>query len=117
MGKRFCKIIVACMLTACSAGTYGQAQTINPHLLKRELAPEALRLPSATLHMSKLIEEKGKVEKLHQSVTPSAKIPSNYYIQQFGFVCKKEYQIQKVTRIPLHIRLGSLTHCNLLESK
>lgn len=47
----------------------------------------------------------------------SNKIPANYYTTQFGFFCKKELEVEKITRIALRFRLGSLHYCNMLEGK
>ena len=44
-------------------------------------------------------------------------IAQNYYTQHFGFVCKKELKLQKVIKVPLYIRLGSLQQCNYMEGK
>ncbi len=44
-------------------------------------------------------------------------ITSNYYTQHFGLICKKELALQKATKLPLYIRLGSLQQCNYLEGK
>ena len=44
-------------------------------------------------------------------------VPGDYYVQHFGFVCKKEWQFEKTTHVPLRFRLGSLDYCNTLEQK
>jgi hypothetical protein len=43
--------------------------------------------------------------------------PSDLYYIQSGFFCKKEWELEKATRIPIRIRLGSLDDCNALEGK
>jgi hypothetical protein len=42
--------------------------------------------------------------------------PNLYYLQS-GYFCKREWEFEKATRIPLRIRLGSLADCNALEGK
>ena len=44
-------------------------------------------------------------------------IPSDIYYIQSGFFCKREWEMEKATHIPLRIRLGSLADCNALEGK
>jgi hypothetical protein len=44
-------------------------------------------------------------------------LPQNFYIQQLGFFCKKEAQVQKLTTLPLFIRLGSKDYVDYLEKK
>ena len=44
-------------------------------------------------------------------------IPADIYYIQSGFFCKREWEIEKVTHIPLRFRLGSLSDCNALEGK
>jgi hypothetical protein len=45
-----------------------------------------------------------------------AQAPNLYYIQS-GYFCKREWEFEKATRIPLRFRLGSLADCNALEGK
>jgi hypothetical protein len=44
-------------------------------------------------------------------------VPSNFSVCNYGFFCKKELSVEKATRIPLRVRLGSLQQCNYYEGK
>ena len=44
-------------------------------------------------------------------------IPSNFYVQHFGFFCNQEFKFQKFTNLPLHFRLGSLPYTDRMEGK
>jgi hypothetical protein len=43
--------------------------------------------------------------------------PADFYYIQSGFFCRREWELEKTTHIPLRFRLGSLADCNALEGK
>lgn len=44
-------------------------------------------------------------------------LPQYFYSQHAGYFCKKELQLQKLTSLPLFIRLGSKQYVDYLEKK
>ncbi|OLY90818.1 hypothetical protein BUE76_02075 [Cnuella takakiae] len=44
-------------------------------------------------------------------------LPQNFYTQHMPFSCKKEYQLQKITRLNLFIRLGNKEYVDRMEGK
>jgi hypothetical protein len=44
-------------------------------------------------------------------------LPQDLFVQRLGFVCKKEWQFEKITSIPLKIRLGSAAYTDYMERK
>lgn len=44
-------------------------------------------------------------------------LPDDYYSKNLSFFCKKELQLEKITKVPFRFRLGSLDHVNMLEGK
>ena len=58
-----------------------------------------------------------KNENISTSSSPVKIINGDFYTQHFGFMCKQELALQKFSKLPLRIRLGSLQQCNYLEGK
>ena len=44
-------------------------------------------------------------------------LSAGYYSSCMGFFCKKEWQIEKATKTPIGLRLGSLDYCDKSEGK
>jgi hypothetical protein len=44
-------------------------------------------------------------------------LPQNFYNQHLGYFCKKEVQLQKLTKLPLFLRLGSKDYVDYMERK
>ena len=44
-------------------------------------------------------------------------LPPDFYAKQLGFFCKEEIKFDKVTKIPVRFRLGSVEQCDRLEGK
>jgi hypothetical protein len=44
-------------------------------------------------------------------------IPPDFSTCNYGFFCKEELKIEKATKLPIRIRLGSLQQCNYYEGK
>ncbi len=44
-------------------------------------------------------------------------IPRDLFVRQLGFVCKKEWQLEKASSIPFRFRLGSLAYTDYMERK
>jgi hypothetical protein len=44
-------------------------------------------------------------------------LPQNFYNQHLSFFCQKEVQLQKLTTLPLFIRLGAKDYVDFLERK
>jgi hypothetical protein len=44
-------------------------------------------------------------------------LPQNFYNHSLGYFCTKEIQLQKITSLPVYIRLGSKEYVDYLEGK
>ena len=51
------------------------------------------------------------------SAAKSPLAPNDYYQQHFGFFCKKEWNWEKQTQLPVKVRLGNYQEAQRLEGK
>lgn len=79
------------------------------HFNKLTLAPDTIRSLNAREMPWSLTP--GKLR------GPVSSISHDFYTQHFGFFCRQELRLEKVSRLPLRFRLGSLKDCNILEGK
>ena|ERR1019366_6926662 len=83
-----------------------------PRLDRQKGIPDA-SISASFFSNSKFISQKISFAEQAQP----AMLNGDFYAQHLGFVCKKEYKLEKATHIPFRFRLGSLEHCNYLEGK
>ena len=48
---------------------------------------------------------------------PGGILSPEFYSRNMGIICQKEWQFEKITKVPLRIRLGSLEYTNYMEGK
>jgi hypothetical protein len=65
-----------------------------------------------TAAQSSLILPKDTVPFIHIKT-----VPPQFYTQHLPFFCQKELQLQKITGLPLFIRLGTKEYVDYLEQK
>ena len=51
------------------------------------------------------------------AINKTLSINSSYQVLGWGFFCKKEWQLEKATKIAFKFRLGSIDACNKYEGK
>ena len=52
-----------------------------------------------------------------KAINKTLSINSSYQVLGWGFFCKKEWQLEKATKIAFKFRLGSIDACNKYEGK
>jgi hypothetical protein len=71
------------------------------------------KLPTVGYHG--VSHPKMAIQRVFQAPSVVSTINNNYYTQRFGFFCRRELELEKMTKVPLRFRLGSLDYCNKIE--
>ena len=71
------------------------------------------KLPTVGFHV--VSHPKMAIQPVFQAPSVVSTINNNYYTQRFGFFCKRELEVEKITGVALRFRLGSLDYCNKIE--
>src|ERR1700712_1289833 len=99
--NKFCGFLTIFFLSA----FFSTAQKVSYVLPITANRPSPVTLSALTKNQKEILSEPRSLSIVNQS----------YYTQHMGFMCKKELALEKITRVPLRFRLGSLQQCNSLE--
>jgi hypothetical protein len=127
-GKRFIPFIVAYLLQVIALGAWGQGSPpgsvpglrLKPPQWTSPAPAWALQDPAAPASIFPAGLERqaaGSVALLAMAHASENLVSADFYARHVGFFCKKEWQWEKASGIPLRLRLGSVDYCDFLEGK
>jgi hypothetical protein len=108
MAERSSILIIALILS--SLGICAQTQ-------KKELSAPPPRVSPPRVVAAAPVFNAWSFRQELPTIARPAGVASDHYIQGLGFVCKKEWAIEKSTGVPFRFRLGSLEYTDRLEGK
>lgn len=124
--RNFSFLVVLILL--CSSNIFGQHENVE-NFLKNAAVKAFRERPAGDLtYILKYSKNyfppsntfpRGSIYKLPQTIALSKPIFSQnaFNKKELSFFCRKEWQFEKATSIPLRLRLGSLEYTNYLEQK
>jgi hypothetical protein len=126
MSKRIFSFLVVLILL-CFHNIFGQHKNVENFCKNTTVKPFSQRpaghltnsLKFSKIYFSQPGSFPGSIYKLAQTIALSKPIClQNVFNQkELSFFCRKEWQFEKATSVPLRLRLGSLEYTNYLEQK
>ena len=99
------KILFFCMIFVIG-GIVAQTTTQKVALLSSFKKPANATLATLSINNTALVP-----------IDPKPFLSANYYASHLGFFCKQEIKFEKVAKIPIKFRLGSVEECDRMEGK
>lgn len=102
----FILFLILSSLFSSAQATTSLKLNYNTFLLKNKLNPSDTA--NHTMPLSALFTYRQNL---------NSPVSENFSTCTYGFFCREELKIEKVTKIPVRFRLGSLEQCNYYEGK
>ncbi|MEO8852985.1 MAG: hypothetical protein ABI359_04350 [Ginsengibacter sp.] len=68
-------------------------------------------------HAGFLDPNKTKNPEVNDETSSQPVLPADFSICNYAFFCRQELKLEKISHVPIRIRLGSLAQCNYYEGK
>ena len=126
MTREYFKFIVVLLLTASAVTVNGQVLSPQCRVIARDTVKNSFAAWRTSHYRDSGSDTAGRAFTLlvpgyefpaTREINAVTAVRKDLYTNNFGFFCRKEWQLEKSTRIPLRFRLGSLEQCNILEQK
>jgi hypothetical protein len=127
--KRFGKILCPLLLTACAAiaqdgkeGVSVSGSRLKMNTLYKTQPIRACQWTAPEVTLQRIVKNVDKSTEKSLSTLQNYRllntsVPMSTYYNSIGIFCQGEIKLQRVTYVPIRLRLGSYDYVNYLEGK